>query len=127
MPSLSSPNSSLPEEELTSNPLLAGLGLGNELNSGAPFISLDPKDFPLLDSGDDRVMWGALPEHLTLHKRPRAPSACPVTSPPKPPVVPVPEHPSSLAKLLEAPTQPQPEKHVLTPSIKIDTKRTEGG
>lgn len=120
MPSLSSPNSSLPEEELTSNPLLTGLGLERELNSRAPFIPMGPvEDLPLLGSGDGRVMWGALPDHLTLHKRPRAP--------PAPPVVSAPEHPSSLAKLLEAPTQPQPEKHALTPTIKIDNKRTEGG
>lgn len=94
MPSLSSPNSSLPEEELTTGPLLTELGLDSEMSSRAPFIPMGPtEDLPLLGPSDGRVMWGALPDHLTLHKKPIAP---------RPPTTVHQEPPSSLAKLLGA-------------------------
>ncbi|XP_077297759.1 uncharacterized protein LOC143919358 [Arctopsyche grandis] len=96
MPSLSSPNSSLPEEELTTGPLLTELGLDSEMSSRAPFIPMGPtEDLPLLGPGDGRVMWGALPDHLTLHKKLIAP---------RPPTTVHQEPPSSLAKLLGATT-----------------------
>lgn len=65
LPSLCSPNGSLPEEELTF--MTMNMEDDLDLSMRAPYISMnETDDLPLLISDD--LMWGAFPEGLALHK-----------------------------------------------------------
>lgn len=63
MPSLSSPDGSLPEDDLA----FMTLNMEDEMDLRAPYISMsETDDLPLLISDD--LMWGAHPETVNLAK-----------------------------------------------------------